>query len=210
MNKVFARWREADLVWLPERGVGYLPVQDAPYDEAYFEKYEIYAKSPMGRAITDARVELTLKHQRYGVLVDVGIGCGAFVAARSHWVATKGFDVNPAGVRWLQQKKAWCDPTQEEVDAISFWDCLEHIPSPEAMLSNVRNFVFVSLPIVPGNGPPPLDWKHLRRDEHCWYFTRRGLIEWMGEHGFECIEHGTPESLLGREDIDTFVFRRRQ
>jgi hypothetical protein len=30
----------------------------------------------------------------------------------------------------------------------------------------------------------------------------------MAEEGFDCLEHTTSESLLGREDIGTFVFRR--
>lgn len=198
-----ARWANEGLVWLPERGIGWLNVTEAPYDGAYFEKYRRYAETPMGRAITQARVDLV---RRYGParVCDVGIGCGAFVEA----MGCQGFDINPAGVKWLRDRWSWCDPREATVDALTFWDCLEHIPDPEPMLANARRYVFLSLPIVPGHGPPPLDWKHLRRDEHCWYFTRDGLIGWMREQGFECREHSTMESLLGRDDVHTFVFER--
>jgi hypothetical protein len=112
-------------------------------------------------------------------------------------------------VVWLKDRHLYRDPREQPVHGLTFWDVIEHIPNPEAMLENARRFVFVSLPVVPGDGPPPAGWKHLRRDEHCWYFTRRGFIEWVEAHGFECVEHNTMESLLGRDDIGTFVFRRK-
>ena len=73
----------------------------------------------------------------------------------------------------------------------------------------VERLVFLCLPLF--TGPEHvLRSKHFRPDEHYWYWTYEGLLWWMGEHGFTCIEHGTPESLLGREDIHTFVFNRRK
>lgn len=204
MNAVIRRWRDEGLTWLPERGVGFLPVTEAPYDAAYFDKYRTYAETPMGRALNDARVALVQKHAPGVQLVDVGIGCGAFVEAMGCY----GYDVNPAGVEWLVVEGRWLDPYHNTVDAVSMWDVLEHIAEPEHLLSHVREWVFCSLPIVPGDGPPPLDWKHLRRDEHCLYFTRDGLIAWMAEHGFAVVEHNTAESVIGREDIGSFAFRR--
>jgi hypothetical protein len=210
-DPTFAAAAEAGLVWLPERGMGWLHVDEAPYDAAYFEKYRGYAVTDMGAAITAARIELV---RRYcgpcAALVDVGIGSGDFLEAlvMDGFTRAGGYDVNPAGIEWLRRRGWYVDPYERPVDALTLWDALEHIPEAARLLAGVRQWVFVSLPIVPGDGPPPADWKHLRRDEHCWYWTRRGLLWWMGEQGFECIEHGTPESLLGREDIETFVFRR--
>lgn len=205
MNTVFKRWRDEGLVWLPHRGMGYFPVTAAPYDEAYWAKYEQYAATPMGEAITRFRADLVEKYAAGMRVCDVGIGCGSFVEARP---GTVGFDINPVGIVWLKNRRLWCDPRDEAVDALCFFDCLEHISRPDEMLANARNYVFVSIPIVPGHGPPPLDWRHLRKDEHCWYFTRSGLINWMREHGFTCLEHSTAESLMGREDSHTFVFLR--
>lgn len=194
-------------MWLPERGIGWYPVSEAPYDADYFAKYEGYAATEMGARITAERVELVNRYAGAGArVVDIGIGCGDFVRARP---GTYGYDVNPAGRIWLHDRWLWWDPYEVPVEAVTLWDCLEHIHNPEPLLRNVIRWVFVSLPIVPGDGPPASSWKHLRRDEHCLYWTAAGLVGWMAEHGFECIWQGTPEVAAGREDIGSFAFRRR-
>lgn len=204
MNDVMRRWMDDGMVWLPEKGVGYLKVVEAPYDADYFAKYERYAESEMGRAITRARVDLVRRHLNIGTVCDVGIGCGDFVKAMGCF----GYDINPVGEEWLVNSGRWLDPWHNPVDALTFWDCLEHIENPAPLLANARHWVFLSIPIVPGDGPPPKGWKHTRPDEHCLYFTRDGLIRFMAEHGFVCVEHSTAESLIGREDVGSFAFRR--
>lgn len=204
-DRVFDAWAATGLVWLPEYGMGRLRVTEAPYDDAYFQKYQRYAATPMGRAITAARVDLVRRYTDRHV-VDVGIGCGDFISARLGW--TWGYDVNPEGVRWLHVQGRWCDPYERSVESVSLWDTLEHIPEPAVLLANVRQYVFASLPIVPGDGPPPLDWRHLRRDEHAWYWTDAGFRAWMGAQGFRCVEANQMETVLGRTDIGTFVFQR--
>jgi hypothetical protein len=195
------------LVWLPEHGMGWLPVTEAPYDAAYFAKYEGYAATEQGRAITAARIDLVARHAGEDVLVcDVGIGCGDFISERLG--PTYGCDINPAGVAWLEARGLWLNPWERPVSALSFWDCLEHIANPAPLLANAREWVFVSLPIVPGDGPPREDWRHFRRDEHTLYWTAPGFIAWMREHGFECREHNQMETALGRQDIHSFAFRR--
>lgn len=209
-DPVFNAHAEQDLVWLPSLGVGYLPVTEQPYDADYFAKYEGYALTPMGRAITAARVALVERHAQRRNLLDVGIGSGDFLdAIGGRDIARFGFDVNPVAVEWLRERGLFLDPYDVSVDVLTFWDSLEHIPDVHRMIANARRWVFCSLPIVPGDGPPRADWKHYRTDEHCWYFTRRGLIRWMDAQGFDCVECNASEDLLGREDIETFAFRRR-
>lgn len=207
-DPVFERWAADGLVWLPERGMGRLHVHEAPYDAAYWEKYVGYAATEQGHKITAARVDLVRRFTDRHV-VDIGIGCGAFIEARKGW--TWGYDINPVAIEWLNGQNRWCDPyTQPNgVEAVSLWDTLEHIPDPAALLRNVRTWVFVSLPIVPGSGPPPLDWKHLRRDEHVFYWTHAGFIAWMDAHGFDLVEANQDEVGLGRSNIETFVMKRR-
>jgi hypothetical protein len=203
------------VIWDSARGIGYLPVTEQPYDADYFAKYEAYAATEMGRAITQARVELVRRHVSWETsLVDVGIGCGAFVDAVEDGGLAYGFgfalgyDINPVGVAWLEKRFAFRDPRSEPVDALTFWDSLEHITNAAEFIASAREWVFCSLPIVPGDGPPRADWKHYRPDEHCWYWTRMGLVRWMADHGFRCVECNLMESDLGREDIETFAFRR--
>ena len=50
--------------------------------------------------------------------------------------------------------------------------------------------------------------KHFKPGEHLHYWTREGLLLWMGRLGFVCIEHNDAESRIGREGIESFAFRR--
>lgn len=209
-DPVFAAWSESGLMWLPEKGIGYLPVVASPYDDEYFRKYQGYAATEMGRRITAARVAFV---RRWSVpsdsIIDVGIGCGDFVdVSRQAGLDMYGFDVSRPGVAWLEERGLFLDPMRAPVDVLTFWDSLEHIPTAADYLRRVRSMAFVSLPIVPGDGPPPLDWKHFRRDEHCWYWTRDGLLNWMAAQGFAFVDESDLEVRAGREDIGTFAFRR--
>lgn len=208
-DQVFLHEVQCELVWIPRRGVGFYPAAGDVYDQAYFNKYIQYSRTPLGQALTHDRVNLVNRYTMDQDHVDVGIGCGAFIEMRELQIPTYGYDINPAGVEWLTQRNLWVDPRQSIVASVSFWDVLEHIPDPAEILDNVTHRVFMSTPIF-ADAEHVLRSKHFRPDEHCWYWTRDGLLWWMGKHGFDCVEHSTPESLLGREDIHTFVFRRRE
>ncbi|MBS3892307.1 methyltransferase domain-containing protein [Serratia marcescens] len=202
--KMFSEQLKAGLIFLPELGIGYYPVpQDRPYDDDYFARYQQMADTPMGRALTQARVALVKRHHR-GQVLDVGIGAGQFVAARPQ---TLGYDVNPAGVDWLRLRARWADLYAGTFPALTFWDSLEHIDNPEIAVARAEAWVFVSIPIF-ANGEAILCSKHFRKDEHLWYFTHDGLLKWFGEQGFTCAEVNDDESLLGREGIRSYAFRR--
>jgi hypothetical protein len=196
------------LIWWPEAGMGFYPVVPGPepYDLAYWERYEGYDASPLGHRLTGARIEMVNRWWT-GPLIDVGIGAGGFLKARSGFAPTFGADVNPHAIAYLESRGLRRDPEADNGRiALSFWDCLEHIHEPDAMLARAL-FVFVSLPLF--TGPEHvLRSRHFRRDEHCWYWTREGLLQWFAARGFQCQEHNTAESLLGREDIHSFAFRR--
>lgn len=194
---------DSNFVWLPEVGLGHYPVTEKPYDAAYWAKYVGYAGTTMGRRINGARNALVARYWD-GAVLDVGIGCGQFVEGRPN---TRGYDVNPVGMAWLLERDLWTDPYLGVSSAVTLWDVFEHIHEPDKLLENVAQWVFMSLPIF--DGPDHvLRSKHYRTDEHVWYFTRRGLLHFMEENGFRCVEHNTAESLLGREDIGSFAFRR--
>jgi len=193
------------LIWLPEPGVGYFPVDAFPYDESYFKRYEDYAVNAVGKAITQARIDLVARHFQ-GEVVDVGIGCGQFVKLRGG--DTKGFDVNPEGQRWLDERGLWCDIYDGAgCDALTFWDSLEHIEDIDVAVAQARKFVFVSIPIFAGCDHIMAS-KHFKRDEHFWYFTEEGLVRWFASQGFELLESNRMEEGFGREGIGTYAFRR--
>ncbi len=196
---------ERRLEWSQEQGRGFFPVKDFPYNENYFDKYTGYAKTKRGRQITAARVDMVRRHYA-GPVVDVGIGCGQFVEAHRN---AEGYDVNPAGVLWLKKRGAWCNIYNGHIiHALTFWDSLEHIENIEDVVSRARQLVFVSLPIF-RDLEHVLGSKHYRQDEHYWYFTHSGFIKWFEKQGFNMLEFNNMEQDYGREDITSYVFRRR-
>ena len=204
-----AQFSRRSLTWWPELGIGYYPVEAAlaPYDQDYFDNYDRNAQTDLGRALMQARCNFVEQHYR-GTLVDVGIGSGAFIELRrKRGRTTYGFDVNPTGIAWLEQRKLLVDPYVVLSDALTLWDVLEHIPDFQPLLANVREWLFLSLPIF-GGVEHVRRSKHFKPDEHCWYFTRDGLVFAMSLCGFALVSESNVETEIGREDIGTFAFRR--
>jgi hypothetical protein len=99
------------------------------------------------------------------------------------------------------------DPWLTPCAAMSFWDVLEHIPDFQPLLANVSKWLFVSIPIF-YSAEHVLRSKHFRPAEHCWHFSRDGLVFAMKLCGFTLVSESTFESDLGREDIGSFAFKR--
>jgi hypothetical protein len=197
------------LTWWPQLGIGYYPVTVGiePYDAEYFARFDRDAHAPIGRALMIARCDFVDAHYR-GSLVDVGIGSGAFVERRqAEGKSTYGYDVNPAGIAWLDERRIFLNPYRVPVKAMTLWDVLEHIPDFQALLANVQQWLFLSLPIF-RDAEHVLLSKHYRPTEHVWHFTQPGLVYAMKQCGFELVSESNVETELGREDIGTFAFKR--
>ena len=193
---------EDKLVWWPELGMGWHPAPPMSYEKDYWDKYVEYDATKMGEALTRFRLKFVRKFW-HGEVVDIGIGAGRFVQESGG----KGFDVNKSAVKWLKNNDMYCDPYEQPVQAITCWDSLEHIPEPVKLLDQVTKWVFVSLPIFPDANRAHKS-KHYRPGEHIWYFSERGLIHWMAEHGFRLVGHSDEETKIGREEIMTYAFTR--
>jgi hypothetical protein len=200
------------LTWWDEHGFGYYPVDpaDAPYDAAYFGKYVAMAATEMGQALNITRARMVERWWQ-GDLVDVGIGSGAFIEHRApeHPARplTFGYDVNPAAVEWLRRKRLWWNPRVDPCPAVSMWDVLEHMPDFPKLLVNVRAYAFVSIPVF-GNPEYARNSRHFRPTEHFFYFTAHGFTRAMADLGWKCVEMNWNESVLGRDSIGSFAFRR--
>ncbi|HHX0910209.1 TPA: class I SAM-dependent methyltransferase [Pseudomonas aeruginosa] len=189
------------LLWSEELGMGFHPRPPIDYRGSYFAKYQQMDSTPMGAALTRARVELVRRHFA-GKVVDIGIGGGRFVIDSG----AMGFDVNPDAVAWLKAHESYYDP-YKGVAAITCWDSLEHIPDPEALIRSVGEWVFVSMPVYKDQ-TDCLKSKHFKPGEHLHYWSVRGLIGWFAKMNFGCVEINERESDLGREGITSFAFRR--
>jgi hypothetical protein len=202
--------RSANGISWSAEGVGWYPVTQTPYDEAYFEKYRRYGLAEMGEKLNAARVAFVARYYR-GLLCDVGIGAGSFIDMR--WdrrrQLTLGYDINPASANWLEERCLYVDPYLASLPALSLWDVLEHIGDFSALINNCREWLFLSLPIFRDADHADRS-KHFRRDEHFWYFTANGLASLMDKFGFDLVAQNDMETQLGREDIGTFAFRRRE
>ncbi len=139
-------------------------------------------------------------HPRNG-LCDIGIGGGAFVQV----IDGKGHDVNPLALAWLEQEgRLW---NQEPIGAMTFWDSLEHITDPGAVLAKCEKIALISTPIYE-SAEACLRSKHCKMPEHLWFFTDKGLTRYMAEHGFTVVAKSHIEESVGREGIGTYAFHR--
>jgi hypothetical protein len=191
-----------------ELGVGFEPFTYQPqYGQEYFNKYVEMGRSTFGVALNSLRAGLVSKYISFKEpLIDIGVGDGAFIRARG-W-GTYGYDINPVAYQALNEQFLWrYVPDFDAIESVSFWDSLEHIEDPQNIIQRVTRFCFVSLPIF-RDEQHVLESKHYRPSEHCWYFTKAGLIKWFWDLGFSCVEMNDMETALGREDIGTFVFQR--
>lgn len=208
MNELVEELAEDRLIWLEQLGIGYLEARpDGVYDQAYFDKYRRLRRAPMANALNDFRTNLVLTHG-VGTVIDVGIGDGAFLERLwERGGVASGFDVNPAAIRWLEERGVHGDLYGSTWDTATFWDSLEHIRDPRPALAAVRRVLIASLPLF-CNVEHVLASRHYRPDEHFWYFTPRGLATFLGRAGFEVVDLLWTETELGRDSVGTVVARR--
>jgi hypothetical protein len=195
--------------WSNKLGDGHLPIASPIYDKIYYQKYVGYAKTKMGRRIKNFRCNFVSQFLNPKErLCDIGMGCGDFIdgmAKRGQSIC--GYDINPVGIKWLKESNLWWNPYEHQADGLSFWDSLEHIENIEAVISTSKKWVFISMPIY-RNKKHCLLSRHFRPEEHCHYFTRSGLNRRMNSYGFELVGWSLGETIVGREDIESFAFRR--
>lgn len=198
---------DGDLM-ITRRGVAYQADMSSPvaYDEAYFDKCAGYEGKDIGDRINAGRLALVDRHAGADArLLDIGVGSGEFVRRRPH---TWGFDVNPKARAWLESAGRWADDLRE-FGFFSFWDVLEHVPEPNRYFRRMGEgaWLFCSLPVFEDLGRIR-ESRHYRPDEHFYYFTRQGFVDWMALYRFELAEASDHETLAGRDSIAAFAFRR--
>lgn len=192
-------------LWSEELGRGWHTAPAMSYDGQYFAHYQALDNTPMGAALTRVRIELVSKFVAPNTVLDIGIGGGRFVTESGGY----GYDVSADAIKWLCASRRHLDPYLPgvNVDAITCWDSLEHIPDPERLLARVQRWLFVSMPIYTGHDDV-LTSKHYKPGEHLHYFTFEGFVQWCERQGFQLMEMNHAETELGREGITSFAFKR--
>ena len=97
------------LRWYPQLGWGYLDCVGQKTD--YYDEYAALAETDMAKALNAIRVE-TVRGHTDGIILDVGIGDGAF--CRAHGNAC-GYDVDPDAVEWLKDRCLYVDPYEHGI-----------------------------------------------------------------------------------------------
>jgi hypothetical protein len=185
--------------------MGYHNAPPIDYAGDYWAEYEKRDATEMGKALTRERWRMVQRHTNR-LPVDIGIGAGAFVLESGGM----GYDVNQTAIDWLKAIGRYCNPYQSFPGCMTFWDALEHIPDPGAILSRVLRggFVFVSLPVFDGFDGI-LKSRHYKPGEHIWYWTHDGFLAYMEKQGFACHEWNNTETKLGRDGILSYAFQKR-
>ena len=197
----------------PDKGYAFEDGEPMVYADSYFDRYSRMAETPIGKALNNFRSSLVSKY--CDSIIDIGIGDGAFL--KKFPGRGLGYDVCEKAENWLKSQNRWADPYESfpDVEAISFWDSLEHIKDPTLILDKIPHdaFVFFSLPIF-SDITKITESKHYRPwgegggTEHYHYFNKEGFVEFLKLSGFEIIEILDEEMKIGREDILTFVAKK--
>ena len=201
--------KEVQILELRKNKHWYAKCEPIEYGKDYFNRFAVLGDSDLGRDINAARLSLALQYGENDPALDIGIGDGTFITKLGN---CKGFDVNPYGINWLRRRGLFFNPYTDDmttVNLLTFFDALEHIIDPCAILSRVKygSRVIVSIPIFTDINHV-VSSKHFKPGEHYHYFTHQGLIEYMGTMGYTLLEHNDIETSLGREGIVTFVFKK--
>lgn len=195
------------LMWDEKKGFGRL-TSHRDLKEEYWEHYEQFEEAPATELLYKIRHKLCSDYAAGNDILDFGVGNGAFIKRKPDEVRVFGYDVDAQAVAWLLEEKLWFDPyILKAPGVVTFWDCLEHLPNLDEVLSLCPNFVICSLPVFEGR-EKVLGSKHFKPNEHIWYFSVEGFKEFMHERGFVCMMAKDLEGLAGREEIFSFVFKR--
>jgi hypothetical protein len=170
-----------------------LPADISRYDEAYHAKYEVYAKTDLGKKLTQARWDLVKKYLPHGVILDFGSGSGHFARENPNGVhRVIQYDINPFS------NNSSVSTLDTRVNAVTFWDSLEHVEDPYDLLDYLRpEFIFMTVPdafSIPTHFMK--SWRHYRRGEHVHYFSRPSLRRLAERLGYAILEFSTMEGDL--------------
>ncbi len=211
--RLFSAAQDEDLILCEREGVAYQADMSAgrvAYDSDYLAKCQSYEDNAIAKAVNAGRCALLMRHLPDGAsVIDIGAGSGAFVRAAASWsFDAKGFDIMPEATKLLRESDMYAHDINL-FDAVTLWDSIEHMESPEVYLNSVRNggMLFVSVPTF-NDLADIRSSKHYRPGEHLYYWTAQGFINWIARYGFRLLEQSAHETDAGRESIGAFAFCR--
>lgn len=216
MDRLIKRFdviKDNDLMICELRGVAYqrdMNVGRVEYGAEYLARYDSfdYTFSDTAHAVMSGRLALLARHTLpHSSVLDVGTASGAFVrAAAGAGFAAKGFDVIEQSAERLKADGLYADDPRD-FDAVTLWDCIEHMEAPEVFFRHIRRgaLVFASIPVFDDMRQIRRS-KHYKPGEHLYYWTAQGFINWMAMYGFRLLEQSAHETDAGRDSVGAFAF----
>lgn len=194
------------------------------YDATYCATYDTDAYRRGNEILQALRYGFaTAVHDRsiYSI-TDIGYGNGAFMHfAKQHSRYVTGYDVTGIEVdgcaTYKMQDHHRMASTMHEVDVITFFDCLEHIPDISFLSNLPCETLIVSLPYchMRQQGQSWFDtmYKHRKPNEHVWHFDYTALVNTLKQYGWSLksvsgIEDIVRKSEHGLQNILTCGFKR--
>jgi len=200
-----------------DTGIAYQVDRSKPiqYNIKYYDRLNAYRKNVvLHDKINEIRRELVKQYvPEWKHFLDIGCGNLDFLdRLNKSYILSHGYDIMPKSIKKLKEINAYIDinapDALKDMYGVSLWDVLEHLPNPKELLEKIPRmcFVFISIPIF-DNLDMIEDSKHYRPNEHLWYFTHNGMLNFM--KGFKLVEYNDNETDAGREGIRTYVFRKQ-
>ena len=221
MDKVIAQYKaipDDDLMLCFDDGVAYqthMPIKTAR--ENYFDYCnKKYKNKEFNEKVNAARMAFIHKHYGPWGLLDIGIGNGSFIKKYNSFNPMRsinkafGWDIDKNARKWLSNNGLLATDLSM-YNCYTMWDVLEHLHSPSEYFKYMNNGdeCFLSIPIIE-NLCDIRNSKHYRPDEHLYYFTEPGLIQYMERHGLYLIAHDDFEIKIGRADIYSYCFEKNE
>ena len=165
---------------------------------------QYYEDDPTNLAAARARRRWVERSVSSGRLLDIGCGCGHFLAVLNsrRWSA-QGIDISPLAVRRARQRfNVRCearpfaelpDSWRGCFDAVTMWDVIEHVPDPFAALSCAASMLrpggslFLSTPDISAIAARMLGkrWHYIDPMQHLCLFSRDSLIQLCARTGLQ-------------------------
>ncbi|MGH8545504.1 MAG: class I SAM-dependent methyltransferase [Gammaproteobacteria bacterium] len=193
------------------------PVRQAVYGSGY----DGYRDDPVVRASVGNLFDQHIMRlsDPPGEVLDVGCGNGVFLeVARDRGYRVRGVDISESATRLCADKGISAltgefielpPATLGTPDVITFWDVVEHLPSPieylqrAAAILAVDGLLLVKVPRTGefsfriGGAVPRLSGAVLHVPSHVQFFTENSMAMALARGGFEVIEMVTPGATRG-------------
>lgn len=127
------------------------------------------------------------KHSKDLSVLDVGCGFGHFLkVCKAYGFDTYGLDVNNYDISEFADQGS----LEGSYDVATFFDSLEHFKDINFVKDLDCQFLLVSLPWChhAKYGDQWFElWKHRKRGEHLWHFSKESLTKFLDEQGYNVL-----------------------